>query len=711
MKKFFPIIFLLFISVFFFYRTFIFFEVPFPGDLLVAEYAPWKYNSYLGYNPGSYPNKAQYFDVIRQLYPWKMIAMDLFKSGTIPLWNPYNFSGSPLLANNQSGVFYPLNLVLLLNVKGLSWSIYIFTQPFLASVFMYLFVKSLKRSTGAALISSVSFGFSLFMSTFLEYGNIGHTILWLPLILFCIEKLKDKKVLFGPVLAIIVSFVFFAGHLQIAVSLVFFSIIYLLKNTFKNNKVLLSGILFICLGILLSSIQLIPTLELLLNSAREAHTQFMISNLFLLLPQQLILLFSPDVYGNPATRNYLLMDTYPGNAIYIGIIPLIFATAAIIRKKREETTNLFILFTVAFLILFVKNPISVYIFNLSIFSASSPSNFFYLLGFCFSVLCAFGVDAKRQVKKKEMLIVGIVILFPIIFFLMNLMLHIPLNTRQFSLSIGIFGISIVSYFLFKTIKNKYVWLIPMIVLTFDLFYFFIKFNPFVPESFMYPRTEIMTYIQKEAGYNRFIGFGAASIESNFSTLFKTYSPDGYDPLYPKIYNAYTNSKSRSDTIIDFSDKKLLNELGVKFVFDRIENGADQKVFDPSEFSIIYESNSWRIFRNNNSYPRAYVKEKNRIISASIISYSPDKIVISKNEGSGTLVLSDTFYPGWEASINGEKSQIIKVNNIFKGVEVPEGKHTITFEYKPKSFYWGAIVTIISSIVVIGMFVWTRKYSK
>ncbi len=711
MKRIFPIIILLFISVFFFYKTFLFFEVPFPGDLLVSEYAPWKYDSHLGYNPGSYPNKAQYFDVARQLYPWKILAIDLLKQGTIPLWNPYNFSGSPLLANNQSGVFYPLNLVLFSGFKGFSWSIYIFSQPFLASVFMYLFAKSLKRSTGACLIASVSFGFSLFISTFLEYGNIGHTILWLPLILFCIEKFKDKKLLFGPILTILISFVFFAGHLQIAVSLVLFSCVYLFVTNIKNKMLLLKGFLFIFLGILLSSVQLIPTLELLSNSAREAHAQHMINDLFLLQPQQLILLFSPDTYGNPATRNYLLTDTYPGNAIYIGIIPLIFATVAILDKKRDKTTNIFILFTVAFLVLFIKNPVSTAIFNLSIFSASSPSNFFYLLGFCISVLCAIGVDAKKETLKKNLIPVGIIFLLPLLFFLLHILLHIPVNAKQFIVSMGIVAISSLAFILFKVIKIRHLWVLPLLILTLELFYFFIKFNPFVSKNLMYPKNDMISYIQKEAGYNRFIGFRAASIESNFSTLFKAYSPDGYDPLYPKIYNSYTNSKSRSDVIIELSNKKVLDELSVRFILDRVENGADEKVFDPNKFSIIYTNNSWRVFKNNDSYPRAYFNEKGQITQASIVSYTPNKVVINKNEGSGTLVLSDTYFPGWEGSIDGEKSEILKVNNIFRGIKVPAGKHTIIFEYKPKSFYWGAIVTIISSVLTLCIFVLLKRYSK
>lgn len=50
-------------------------------------------------------------DAIRQIYPWKELAVSMIKEGQLPLWNPYAFSGTPLLANIQTAVFYPLNIL------------------------------------------------------------------------------------------------------------------------------------------------------------------------------------------------------------------------------------------------------------------------------------------------------------------------------------------------------------------------------------------------------------------------------------------------------------------------------------------------------------------------------------------------------------------------------------------------------------------------
>jgi len=102
------------LSLVFFYPVFSG-KVPFPGDLLVGEYAPYNSYPFLGYNPGGYPNKGQSFDVLRLLYPEKEFSVRMFKNLELPLWNPYNFSGNPHIASLQSGSFYPFNIVFILS--------------------------------------------------------------------------------------------------------------------------------------------------------------------------------------------------------------------------------------------------------------------------------------------------------------------------------------------------------------------------------------------------------------------------------------------------------------------------------------------------------------------------------------------------------------------------------------------------------------------
>ena len=138
-----PYMLLVGISWIFFYKTVFLGLLPFPGDLLLSEYNPWRHASYDGYVPGAIPSKVQYFDVIRELYPWKYLAIDEIKRGRLPLWNPYNFSGSPLMANHQSAIFYPLNFLYFLLPFDIAWSVLVVLQPILGSMFFFLFASTI----------------------------------------------------------------------------------------------------------------------------------------------------------------------------------------------------------------------------------------------------------------------------------------------------------------------------------------------------------------------------------------------------------------------------------------------------------------------------------------------------------------------------------------------------------------------------------------
>jgi hypothetical protein len=60
---------------------------------------------------------------------------------------------------------------------------------------------------------------------------------------------------------------------------------------------------------------------------------------------------------------------------------------------------------------------------------------------------------------------------------------------------------------------------------------------------------------------------------------------------------------------------------------------------------------------------------------------------------GILVVTDTFYPGWTAQVNGKHAKIYKVNGAFRGVRIPAGKSTVVMTYRPALFRIGVMVSI------------------
>jgi len=86
----------------------------------------------------------------------------------------------------------------------------------------------------------------------------------------------------------------------------------------------------------------------------------------------------------------------------------------------------------------------------------------------------------------------------------------------------------------------------------------------------------------------------------------------------------------------------------------------------------------------------------------INSYEPERVSVqAKTDQPGYLVLTDSWYPGWIASVDGQPSPIYRADYIFRAVALPPGQHAVVFEYRPMTFLWGALITL-SSLVLAGI---------
>ncbi len=65
-----------------------------------------------------------------------------------------------------------------------------------------------------------------------------------------------------------------------------------------------------------------------------------------------------------------------------------------------------------------------------------------------------------------------------------------------------------------------------------------------------------------------------------------------------------------------------------------------------------------------------------------------------------LVLTDMWYPGWRAYVDGVEQPIYRVYHAFRGVSVPAGSHTVEFVYQPGMIAWGAGVSLASLAALV-----------
>jgi hypothetical protein len=97
---------------------------------------------------------------------------------------------------------------------------------------------------------------------------------------------------------------------------------------------------------------------------------------------------------------------------------------------------------------------------------------------------------------------------------------------------------------------------------------------------------------------------------------------------------------------------------------------------------------------------------------SLVEYKPDYIKYeSESSKNGFAVFSEIYYPlGWNATIDGNDATILRANYVLRALEVPAGKHTIEFTFKPKSYYTGNKVTTASSWLVLIIFLGSIGWS-
>jgi hypothetical protein len=94
-------------------------------------------------------------------------------------------------------------------------------------------------------------------------------------------------------------------------------------------------------------------------------------------------------------------------------------------------------------------------------------------------------------------------------------------------------------------------------------------------------------------------------------------------------------------------------------------------------------------------------EASPIAPARVVLYEPTKVVIeADSRGPGYVVLTDTFFPGWRATVNGRPAPIVRANFLFRAVAVDAGHHVVAFEYVPASFTLGATVSATTLVVMV-----------
>jgi hypothetical protein len=96
------------------------------------------------------------------------------------------------------------------------------------------------------------------------------------------------------------------------------------------------------------------------------------------------------------------------------------------------------------------------------------------------------------------------------------------------------------------------------------------------------------------------------------------------------------------------------------------------------------------------------------VTVNITSYNINNIALEvNNPADGFLVLSEIYYPGWKAFVDGQPTKVLKADYALRAVQLPAGRHTVRFTFDPLSFKIGGLLSILGlgflvTVVVAGL---------
>ena len=249
---------------------------------------------------------------------------------------------------------------------------------------------------------------------------------------------------------------------------------------------------------------------------------------------------------------------------------------------------------------------------------------------------------------------------------------------------------------------------------------FLSYNVRIKEQVGANRNEIINYVQNDDELFRTFS-PSYSIPQYLAVEHSLEMADGVDPLQIDAYAEYMSSasgiqqtgysvsippyetgNSKIDNLDSGPDAFLMGLINVKYFVSEFEIYADGFVL----LDIIADS---YIYLNEKFLPRAWVQNEDLrseglqpsqlTVNVNSIDWKTNQITLNA-QGPGKLVLSEIYYPGWIASVDGVQQDIKPVYDILRSINLEDGNHEVNFKYRPISIFAGIILAFVGWTLVI-----------
>jgi hypothetical protein len=276
----------------------------------------------------------------------RILTGQLLAHGHLPLWNPYIFSGMPLLASVYPGVLYPPNWLFAALSPGIAMTIVVVTTYHIAMAGAYRYARALGINRVGAIATGIVFAFGGYMVISMGQTSNIAAAAWLPWILLAVEKLYLQTTRRWAALgAVFIALQFFAGVPQMTwytalVTGAYFVYSALIRAP-RGSRLgfAITGAWMAVCGAMLCAIQLLPLRELQRQSGR-AGISYEYFAAYSFPPKQALALLFPYFFGGAMLPPYRV--SYWGESGifitcgYIGLLSWLLGLIAVIGWRRQS---------------------------------------------------------------------------------------------------------------------------------------------------------------------------------------------------------------------------------------------------------------------------------------------------------------------------------------------------------------------------------------
>ncbi len=392
-------------------------------------------------------------DTVNMLSSWRYLFSDaVHKYGNLPMWNNYETSGTPFLANILSAMFYPLNFLFLVFPTDVVFGIKLIIDIFIAGISIYLLARHLKLDKYSSFFSSIVF---MFGGVFIGRINIGHepaidVIALVPLLfLLFLKTLENRSIKYGTFTGIVLGLQILAGYLQFAIYSAYLLGAYfvydlIVSKEFKRKDLFkrfsLIGVVFFT-GFLVSAFQFLPSLEFSkysIQAGQPIDYELLTSDSssYSVTPEYTISLLMPDFFGSRTDNTYWASDQFEESSAYFGILPLLLIPLALLFRRNRYVIFFAIVAAAALLFSYGQyTPLFKYLHKIILFLdiVRNPARFLFLFALSASLLAGFGLNylsdlLKSGNRKYINRIVKVLLIFALLTYIVSIAFYLTRDT-------------------------------------------------------------------------------------------------------------------------------------------------------------------------------------------------------------------------------------------------------------------------------------------